>query len=238
MEPFISTVPNSNFEDIRPTRSLLEEIRGNHLIRTACPRIDSIADDVEVKATELRFDEDAEQLAQLMDDNCLAAIVAYTHDTGRKDGSLYFELNNSLRERTIDGRETVMRTWGVVAHFVLKGLSRLEAVCSVVYRGLPEKETVLKQYKLGRPIQWGAFTSTSLSRDTAKRFLAGSKDSSIILKIVVTTGRKLGPLSFFPSEDEVLLSPRCRFVVSSLPYTEDGYTFLELVEQQGELYIF
>ncbi|CAE8656613.1 unnamed protein product, partial [Polarella glacialis] len=57
--------------------------------------------------------------------------------------------------------------------------------------------------------------------------------------ITITTGRRLSPFSYFPLEDEILLSPRCRFVVSSPPYVEeDGYTYLDMVEQQGELFVF
>ena len=41
-----------------------------------------------------------------------------------------------------------------------------------------------------------------------------------------------------PGEDEVLISPQARFVVSSSPYVgDDGYTYLDLVEQKGTLFI-
>ncbi|CAE8670157.1 unnamed protein product [Polarella glacialis] len=173
-----------------------------------------------------------------MDQDCLQAILAYTHEAGQKQGSLYIELNNCLRERSLEGRAGLMRTWGDFMHYFLKGLSKLEPASGVVYRGLPEKDAVIAQYKLGRPIQWGAFSSTSRAKEVAKRLFAGDKHSAIILKITITSGRRLGPLSFFPMEDEILLSPRCRFVVSSLPYVEDGYTYLDMVEQKGELFVF
>ncbi|CAE8607681.1 unnamed protein product, partial [Polarella glacialis] len=237
-EPFISAVPSAKWEDLRPIRHLLEELRTNPGIRAACPDIESIANDIEFKARGLLYDEEAVRFTEQMDQDCLQAILAYTHEAGQKQGSLYIELNNCLRERSLEGRAGLMRTWGDFMHYFLKGLSKLEPASGVVYRGLPEKDAVIAQYKLGRPIQWGAFSSTSRAKEVAKRLFAGDKHSAIILKITITSGRRLGPLSFFPMEDEILLSPRCRFVVSSLPYVEDGYTYLDMVEQKGELFVF
>ncbi|CAE8631881.1 unnamed protein product, partial [Polarella glacialis] len=211
-EPFISAVPSAKWEDLRPVRHLLEELRANPGIRAACPDIESIAGDIEFKADDLPHDEEAFRFTEQMDQDCLQAILAYTHDAGQKQGSLYFELNNCLRERSPEGRAGLMRTWGDFMHYFLKGLSKLEPVSGVVYRGLPEKGAVIAQYKVGRPIQWGAFSSTSRAKEVAKKSFAGDKHSAIILKITITSGRRLGPLSFFPMEDEILLSPRCRFV--------------------------
>ncbi|CAE8601450.1 unnamed protein product [Polarella glacialis] len=211
-EPFISAVPSATWEELRPVRHLLEELRTNPGIRAACPDIEEIASDIEFKAGHLHHDEEAFRFTQQMDQDCLQAILACTHDTGQAQGSLFFELNNCLRERSLEGRAGLMRTWGDFMHYFLKGLSKLEPASGVVYRGLPEKDAVIAQYKLGRPIQWGAFSSTSRAKEVAKKSFAGDKHSAIILKITITSGRRLGPLSFFPKEDEILLSPRCRFV--------------------------
>ena len=44
--------------------------------------------------------------------------------------------------------------------------------------------------------------------------------------------------SYFPSEDEVLISAQARFTVSSAPYlAADGYTYVDMVETHGTLFI-
>jgi hypothetical protein len=56
----------------------------------------------------------------------------------------------------------------------------------VVYRGYPNKATTLTQYKVGRPIQWGAFTSASTNFEATKDF---TDDNGIIFKITVSSGK-------------------------------------------------
>ena len=44
--------------------------------------------------------------------------------------------------------------------------------------------------------------------------------------------------SYFSAEGEVLISPQARFTVSSALYLgADGYTYLDLVEQSGTLFV-
>ena len=97
------------------------------------------------------------------------------------------------------------------------------------------KAKVAEQYQVGRPIQWGAFSSTSTDFDVTKTFT--SRSTGVIFKITVTDGRDIGPFSFFPQESEVLLSPSHRFFVSSEPYERDGYTIIDMVQQAGSAFI-
>jgi hypothetical protein len=71
--------------------------------------------------------------------------------------------------------------------FSLQGMQKLPDYKGVVWRGYPDKDTTLAQYKLGRPIQWGAFTSTSTSFEATKGFT--DKDSGVIFKITVSSGK-------------------------------------------------
>ena len=59
--------------------------------------METIMADVRVKVVELQYTPVPVQL----EEDCVAAIVVYTHDlgTGQKDGNVYFELNNMLRQR-------------------------------------------------------------------------------------------------------------------------------------------
>ena len=40
--------------------------------------------------------------------------------------------------------------------FAMAALAKLPDFKGVVYRGYPDKQQVLLEYKVGRPIQWGA----------------------------------------------------------------------------------
>ena len=105
-----------------------------------------------------------------------------------------------------------------------------------MYRGYPDKAKVEEQYKMGRPIQWGAFSSTSPDVAEAKKFT--DKHAGVVFKLNVQNSKVIQAYSYFPNEDEVLISPQARFVVSSALYVgADGYTYLDLVEQQGTMFI-
>ena len=167
----------------------------------------------------------------------LFAISAYTYDfaEGNQAGNLYFELNLDLRKRELQQRAEMMQTWGVLMHYFMSGMRKLPDYRGVVYRGYPNKAQVLAEYLLGRPIQWGGFTSTATSLSIAKSFT--DLVSGAIFKITILDGRDLARFSFFPSEGEVLLSPSHRFTVASDPYVQDGYTLVDLVQISGAPFV-
>merc|ERR1719424_347992 len=172
----------------------------------------------------------------LPDDELLAVIV-YTYDnqSSTPPGNLYYELNNALRQRGA-GRAALLQLWGGFLYYLLSGLAKLTDTAGVVYRGYPDKAKVEEQYQVGRPIQWGAFSSTSTATNTAKAFT--DKHSGVMFKLTLQSGKVIQAYSYFPSEDEVLVSPQARFVVSSALYVgADGYTYLDIVEQKGTLFI-
>ena len=72
-------------------------------------------------------------------------------------------------------------------HTFIQGMRLLPDYEGVVYRGYPDKATTLQQYKLGRPIQWGAFTSTSTDFEATKGFT--NRDTGVIFKITVSSGK-------------------------------------------------
>ena len=217
----------------------------NPLILKVCPKIAHIVGEVRLKVQELKFDDDAEPLIEMIGgDDALGAIVAYTHDlqqpNGNKAGNIFYEMNNQLRDRTAAGRANMMGAWGVPVHYTLKAMSKLPDVERVCFRGFAhetatEKQTLLNVYKNGRPIQWGAFTSTTTSLEAARSF-AQSEATGVIFKITVLSGKDICALSFFETEDEVLLGPAHRFVVTSPTggHVEDGYTTVDLQQVAGE----
>jgi hypothetical protein len=238
----ISILPTTRWDDIQPQRSYLDELTSNPSIRRVCPDVDRIARDVRSKAEELQFVDAAEPLVAAIDNaDGLHAVVAYTHDLqhGRKEGNFYFEQNWQLRDRSPAGRKQLHETWGVPVHYLLKALHRLPNFAGICYRGFPstDRDVILQQYKKGRPIQWGAFTSTTTNVEAARGF-AGV--GGVVIKIDVTDGKDICPLSFFATEMEILLSPNHKFFVTSETggYTDDaGYTVVELLQQEGAFLI-
>ena len=127
-----------------------------------------------------------------------------------------------------------MDAWGGYMHYMMTGLEKLPDYRGECWRGYNHgtRAQILEQYQVGRPIQWGAFTSVTTDKSAAQSF---APDTRVIFKITVTSGRDINAYSFFPQEGEILLSPSHRFTVSSEPRVEAGYTIIDLVQWQGTL---
>ena len=233
-ETAVTMLATVKWTEVKPQKTCVSELLTNGDIRAVVPKIDMIADDVRMKVLELQFAPGPVKL----EDDCLAAIAAYTHDLMQqvKTGNVYYELNQMLRKRGPADRAVLMRTWAGYMYYMMVGLGRLPDFQGVCWRGYNHgsKEDILRTYALGRPIQWGAFTSVTTSRDAAKEF---APDTHVVFKITVTSGRDINPYSFFPQEGEILLSPNHRFTVSSAPYEEAGYTFIDMVQIAGSTFV-
>ena len=226
----ISALPKLRLK--KPSRSCADELRRPELGAVVID-MDDLLDDVGFKMQQLMY----EPLPVALPDDELFAVVVYTYDnqSGEQPGNLFYELNNALRQRGA-GRAALLQLWGGFLYYLLSALDKLTDTAGVVYRGYPDKAKVEEQYQVGRPIQWGAFSSTSTETTTAKAFT--DKHSGVIFKLTVLSGKVIKAYSYFSAEDEVLISPQARFVVSSAPYVgADGYTYLDIVEQKGTLFI-
>ena len=133
----------------------------NPLIGALLPRRADIVDDCEAKLVELQYLDvpvrapadawgwseagphcegrpPAHPQVQLPRDEGLS-LVAYTHDVnnadGSKEGNVYFECNRMLRQRSMEQRAAMMRTWGAYVHYLLRALGRLPNVVGDVFRG-------------------------------------------------------------------------------------------------------
>ena len=150
--------------------------------------------------------------------------------------NIFVLLNQALRQRRMYPKS--FSPWRGFLFFMLRALEQLPTFQGVVFRGGNrgiDQVTVKKEYKKGRPIQWGGFSSTTLDRDAAVPFV--HKATGVLFKISVVSGRDIGAFSFFPREREILLSPRCHFTVASDMYFDDeGYACLDLVEIAGNVW--
>jgi hypothetical protein len=179
------------------------------------------------------------QMQGPLDPNQLKAIIAYTHDLGKgeKAGNLYYELNAALRKRGIQNRKELKDAWGDYMHFLMTGLAALPPVQGIVYRGMefPKKTQAVETYRMGQTVQWGAFSSTATTLDSAFH-----SEQSIMFKIKVHSGHDLCKYSIYASENEVLLSPECSFRIASMPYECQGGTgtMIDLEELTNEAPLF
>ena len=149
--------------------------------------------------------------------------------------NVYFSLNRALRNRKSDAGP--FQLWQPFLFFLMRALDRLPPWKGTVFRGGNEgidQATVHRDYPRGRPIQWAAFSSTSLSARAVRPFV--DKKVGVIFNIKVVTGRDIGKYSYFPKENEVLLTPNTRFTVTSEVYTdEEGYACVDLAETTGSV---
>ena len=217
----------------RPSRSCRDEL-SKPAFANCVPSMADVVDDVAFKVQQLMY----EPLPVALSENELFAIVAYTYDSqsGEQEGQLYFELNRDIRRRDAASRTAVLQLWGGFLFYLMSALSKLPDVPAVVYRGYPDAAMVTRQYTVGRPVQWGAFSSTSTNADVTKQFT--DQQRGVIFKLTLVAGKAIKAYSYFPTEDEVLISAQARFTVSSTPYTAaDGYTYVDMVETHGTPFI-
>ncbi len=167
--------------------------------------------------------------------NSLAAVAVYTYDTQTgRESQLYFHLNRMLRVRGEMARASLIQTWGGFMHHFMKALAKLPDVAGTCYRGYPDKPFALKNYEHGVPFQWGAFTSTTTSLEVAKSFT--DRTTGALFKITVWSGRDIRRYSFFSAEEEILLSPNHRFMVTSTPYVVDGFTMIDILQRKSAVF--
>ena len=162
--------------------------------------------------------------------------MAFTYDNSvDRNANLFYLLNNALRGRKTNPEP--FKRWQGFLFFLMRALDQLPPFQGKVYRGGNkglDQETVKKEYAVGRPVQWAAFSSATTDVTAAKEFV--EKDVGVIFKLAVVSGRDISAFSYFPKENEVLLSPNTRFVVTSELYVDgDGYACIELAETTGHI---
>ena len=132
--------PEISWGGVDPALRCIAGLRQNAAARESLADLEGLVSSVQEKVREIRsgVDHDAHSLAARLDDDELAAIVAYTHDLQLPEqaGNLYFELNNSLRAATPEALRTSMGTWGELVHYILRGLLKLPSYEGVVLRGV------------------------------------------------------------------------------------------------------
>lgn len=143
------------------------------------------------------------------------AINIYTEQNRTREQSLYYHLNNTLRDR----RLSELKAYRGYLYYLFSALSKLPSKRCQVYRGLEDcKDDIELHYVRDRAIIWNGFTSVSTERGTAVMFARPGdrkRGGGIVLQIEVFNAKNIMPFSTFVSEKELLLLPGTKLHVAS-----------------------
>eukprot|EP00727_Mastigamoeba_balamuthi_P008106 m51a1_g3916 putative protein serine threonine (2990) ;mRNA; f:162039-172590 len=142
------------------------------------------------------------------------ALLMYTTESQPREGSIYFRMNQSLRER----EACASSTWFPFARNLIRAMRKIIPFKGKLYRGIDRKVDPT-QYCPGNVVSWKGFTSTTGDRIVAQEFLRDLDGT--IFEISVKNGRRLGVLNLF-QEDEILLEASSDFRVESITGLEPG----------------
>lgn len=218
----------------------------DHMLADLPPVLKGLGDIALITAEAVRIAESRLQrlpagVAKLAFDEAVA-VAAYTYDLGMSstnDGqdNLFFVLNNVLRER-LPKKMIQIKPF---LTYLMRGLTALPVVSGLVYRGVPAatRATIEEHYRLSTDVHWSAFTSTTLNLDSAREF-AEAPGGVIFRLTLLNGGRCSRAYSAFPTEDEVLVSPNARFIVTAECRVDlaDGYYYVDMLERTGDGYVF
>jgi hypothetical protein len=153
------------------------------------------------------------------------AMALYTYDLiDEQEGNFYFEENQDLRRWHTAGvfeRSEILDAWMPHVTWMFQALALLPNFVGHVFRTRPMPPIELHgEYWLGRVVSFAAFTSTTLSEEHASAMARGiGVEESVVMRIQTFTGKDISCWSFHPDEQEMLLRPNMRFVVTNQPYT-------------------
>ncbi len=189
-----------------------------------------------ITVSEYRLEQLPSNIPRLTNDEALA-IAAYSceSESGDKKNNIYYALNEVLRENDPKKVEKLLP----FLSYLMSGITKLPPVKATVYRGIPNTSMgmIKEKYQDGLNIHWSGFTSTTNNIERAKRF---ADAGGIIFRIKIYTGRNIEHYSYVSLEEEVLLFPNCKLLVTASvhPEGEDGFYDVDLVEPQESTFVF
>jgi len=196
----------------KPEKPLGELLLESKAIFQAITEMDHIVSE------SLRVAEDRVARIGLLDIDEGLALVLYSFDLQtlsecpRGSDNFYYVVNEVFRTREF---AQLMALRPFVYHF-RAAWQKLPPVQGTFYRGVERSsaEVIGKEYKQGRHIHWAAITSLSGTEAVARRFALKCGDGGVLLVVQVVDGRDIAAFSAIPPEDEVLLAPDTKLVVT------------------------
>jgi hypothetical protein len=153
------------------------------------------------------------------------AILLYTYESPNREESPYYRFNAAIRNN--DKEE--QKKWFKFYFYFCNGIHRLPSYGDKVYRGLSVSN--INSYEKGKEMMWGGITSASIKEQNAINFSTLSKsylpNNERIVCCLENGGGKLLPISFFPNEQEVIILPNSKWIVSQLIRSDPTYCFME-----------
>ena len=154
-----------------------------------------------------------------------ASIMLYTSDTPNKEENFYFVLNQTLRQQNRDN----LKPWFLYLKLFLTALARLPSVKRTVFRGV--QGIITEPYKINSTAVWWGVSSCADNINTlTSPSICGTDGKRTLFIITCLHGRSIRNHSFFPFEDEILLTPGSYFQIKGRYDSSDDLHIVQLEE--------
>jgi hypothetical protein len=212
-------------------RVLIEETKGATFL-SECKRLGLHSDYVQATALVDKAVA-AGNMPKGIDPDSLRAISMYTFD------KFYAKLNQGWREKN----STIVLDYAFIMSAFIKGFRYLPSEQVEIYRGITVNPT---GYAAGQCICFEQVTSASASKEMALTFLQmrkpdeAKREQRVMFIIRANTGRRIDPISFYPTEREYVLRPYTHFQILSVVNEKDGVCYVtirQLMEDVRGLYV-
>jgi len=159
--------------------------------------------------------------------DCLAAITLYTIEWAKREDSLYYLMNQSLRNQD----RHLISCFAPYMKLLMEGLQQLPPYRGTVWRAIQNVD-LREVYQKGKVVVFSGFTSctTDVSVAGGVNFF-GQTGIRTLLNIQVELGYLISPLSLFQKESEVLLPVGCSFNVVDVLDAGSGIVIIQLQQK-------
>eukprot|EP00698_Gefionella_okellyi_P020772 TRINITY_DN6576_c0_g1_i1.p1 TRINITY_DN6576_c0_g1~~TRINITY_DN6576_c0_g1_i1.p1 ORF type:complete len:645 (+),score=85.43 TRINITY_DN6576_c0_g1_i1:266-2200(+) len=178
----------------------------------------------------LRFQQDPSLCEQLEVDEA-AAIRLYTMEWKPTRNSVYYKLNQALRE---ENREH-LKPYFLYLRLLMHALRKLPPVqLPIIYRGIAGTGLNLESiYRVNRNVPWWGFSSCAETESVSLKFM-GSGTEKFMFHIQAS-GVRIQQFSAYPTEKEVLLPPGRMMHVENV---ENGEITVVLLKEDESFKLF
>ncbi|CAF4958711.1 unnamed protein product, partial [Rotaria sp. Silwood1] len=160
-----------------------------------------------------------------------ASIILYSMEWSKKEESLYYILNSTLRKEKRD----LLQPWFLYLKLMLTGLGKLPSIIGrTFFRGV--KGDFSKNYQQGNKIVWWGFSScTSTINVLEQEEILGKTGVRTLFAIESKSAKDIRHHSIYPDENEILFLPATQFEVIG-QYQPSKNVFIIQLQETEPLY--